>query len=234
MINLTQAAKINKDVRGAFRQGGKSGNKAYTDALGTEIDAVPMTAVIEPKGTGNLNKTDLRNNNAAVGSMFVDDVRRQSLINVSVKNALDYGEILWFMKAVTLCGNCTEMACMAAYLVNEEDPSSQIRIVSTDGPGDHVFCAVGPGTGWKVNMNIVDILDQDRKMIIIDPWANTCSLATDYMEAFEAKMGKWALGGKRIADGGSSWVVPDASYIAKFRASKANFCDAKTGMPSIG
>lgn len=177
MISIKEAEKINETVRSAFKKGGKSGNKAYTDAVGTEIDAVAMTALLVPKVTGAFNKQDLRNNNAAVGSMFIDDVRRQGLIGISVKNAVDYGKLLWYFDSSTLCGNCTEMACMAAYLVSEEDRSCNIWIVSTDSPGDHVFCAVGPGTGWKVTMKLEELLDKDRKVIIVDPWASTCAMA---------------------------------------------------------
>lgn len=233
MISLKDAENITVKVRAEFKKGGKSGNKAYTDAVGTEIDAVPFTAGLVPKGTGNLAKNSLRSNNAAVGSMFVEDVRRHALIDVNVKTAVDYGKMLWYVPSATLCGNCTEMACMAAYLVADEDSSCKIWIVSTDGPGDHVFCAVGPGTGWKVNMQFEDILDKDRKIIIIDPWANSCCMATDYMEVFEIKMAEWALGGKRIADGGNSWVVPDANYIKKIKASTAGLSDARKDMPSL-
>lgn len=53
------------------------------------------------------------------------------------------------------------------------------------------------------------------------------------MAAFEQKMAKWTLNGKRIADGGSSWVVPDMHYIGKLKASSAGLCNARTAMPSI-
>lgn len=231
MISLEEAEKINVRVRAAFKRGGKSGNKAYTDAVGTEIDAVDVNAPLVPEGTGNLSKTDMRNNNALIGSGFIEEYRQQALITVSVETALDYGKMLWNVTAAELCGNCTEMACMAAHFVSEEDSTCNIWIVSTDGPGDHVFCAIGPGTGWKSGMPLEGILDKDRKIIIIDPWANTCCKASDYMNSFERKMAEWLVSGKRISAGGSSWVQPGPDYIAKIKASKADLSNARKAMP---
>lgn len=234
-MTLDEAKGIVKQTRTFFATGGKSGNKIYAAGedglaafnrqLDAALNAQPLDdegvlAMIQPKGTG-LTKAGRRTANAAVAQTMIEVWRS----GFNGGSAVEYGRLI--VDSGRTCGNCTEMASVAAYLVAKGSKSEIIRIVVTDGPGDHVFTVVGEPKGWAKICNP----PPDRTSIVIDPWANVCCVVADYFDAFSTKMAEWCKVSKRIATGGSSYVLPDAKYLSAFGASAPNFSNARNSWP---
>lgn len=104
--------------------------------------------------------------------------------------------------------NCTDLAWVA---------SEEIRKVTAEwslvrAGIDHVFVAVGvdfdeksvpkdPAT-WKPDS------PELGAVWICDPWANLCVAASDYTDAWDARMEEWEEQGLRIGVPGRKWVSP--------------------------
>lgn len=227
---LSDAKKIMDLVREHFAAGAKSGNKAYAaspdvalDPKGHKLDAVlsglSSSAMPIAKGTVGVDDHARRNQNVVIAISQILTLRRDG----EKDTAVEYGQRI-FDGGIRV-GNCTEMACVAAYLVSKKvDTKTDIAIVVTDGPGDHVFCVVGEASGWD---NIRGVPDGVGSSIVIDPWAHVCCTAEDYEAAFAAKMKIWLGQGKRIAAGSKNWLAPDNAYVEKIRYSSLDIRNAR-------
>ena len=231
MMQLGDACEIMKNVRKYFATGEKYCNKAYR-VLGRHGKEEDLSAIIaglsavglplRPKR--GLSGTDRRNGNVALAIPRIYALRDAW----NGGTAVEYGDHI-HTKAIRY-GNCTEMACVAAHFVAEEDPSEEtpISIVTTDGPGDHVFCALGPVFKWQ---KIDDPPQSARRAIVIDPWANICCLAPQYFEQFTERMNLWLTDGKRIAASRNRWISPDRSYLSALEKSKLDIRNARNSPP---
>lgn len=227
---LSEAENIMELVRAHFAGGAKSGNKAYAaspdvslDPKGHKLDAVlsGLSSSATPIGKGTVGVDDhtRRNQNVVVAMSQILKLRRDG----EKDTAIGYGQRI--LDGGIRVGNCTEMACVAAYLVSKKvDAKADIAIVVTDGPGDHVFCVVGESSGWE---NVRSVTDDVRGSIVIDPWANVCCTVGDYEATFTAKMKVWLGQGKRIAAGGKDWLAPDKAYVDKIRYSSLDIRNAR-------
>lgn len=208
-LTLTEANVLMQAIREEFAAGAKSGNKAYVDEKGSELDSVAWDATVMAKGAAS--KQEVRNNNATVADGELALLRNDGV----QKTVLWYGAHV--LAHTPKSGNCLELSCAAAYRASKKASLSQrIGIAVTDGPGDHVFCVVGPIDGWQ---KLEQVPSGCANSIVIDPWANVCCLAKDYLQQFSKQMNEWFGKGKRIAAGPQRWLAPDDSYIAKLKAS---------------
>jgi hypothetical protein len=224
-MNISDARKIKDDVRAYFATGAKSANKAYL-AKDEDLDLLGFDDKAEPLGKGgSADKSARRNHNASFAALRIDSLRSEN----SSLTALEYGRVIY--TGGIGHGNCTEMACVAAYLADQKDATAELTIAMTGSSGDHVFCVVGPIRGWT---KVGEPPASSAASIVIDPWANVCCLAPEYAAAFGATMGKWLEGGKRIFGGGSTWLAPDAKYISGFLATRLDMRNARNSSPSDG
>ncbi|CAO3427298.1 hypothetical protein [Azospirillum endophyticum] len=222
-MNLEEAQDINKYVRKKFGEGGKSSNKFYV-AEGEQ----PEDATIEnfvKKGDPLFTKAGRRNTNASIVSGDLINLREK--IMKSCKNALEYGKFI--DSDPRICGNCTEMAALAAYCVSLDEKTTPISIVATADVGDHVFTVVGKISGWKLIGKPAGAED----LIVIDPWANVCCFAHDYPAKLMTTATKWQQSGKRIA-GAYFDILPAVTFAEKVLLSETDIIDARKNIPNFG
>lgn len=217
MFTLDKAKVILGDVRERFASGAKSANKAYVALGGT----LPDIEDDEPVWTkdGQPDRNVRRNHNAAYAALRVDNLRAKKMEMAAVA----YGGIIWNKK--TPYGNCTEMACVAAYRVAEKYRDARkvlISIGATGTSGDHVFCVVGATDGWEK----IGEPPAECEAIIIDPWANICCRAPQYPGLFRAKMASWLGKGKRIYTK-KGWIDSGEVYQDGFLLSKIDLMNAR-------
>ena len=226
-MTLEEAIEIKNKVREWFASGGKSGNKAYV-AEGSDDPEFPDIDVDSPlvaKGQGGMSKLERRNHNQVIAASSIAQTRVKSDGRYS---AVEYGEVLWRMKQP--CGNCTEMAAVAAWMVSEKvAPQVYIALVTTDGCGDHVFCIVTKNTGlkWAAWAKLGAPPPAMNDVIVIDPWANVCCKLESFQTDFSATTAGWLKQGKRIAGGGDEWLAPDKHYVGKLFASTISITEAR-------
>ncbi len=191
-IDKTSAEAIHKMVRDAFTTH-KSSNKLYMK----DANTVDTTTA----------KGKTRSTNQALAASTIDDSRAKSV----GMSPVEYGKLLWDTWQGD--GNCWEQACMAAYIANQQG-FKNVFIGSIRSPGDHAFCFIGkegdvPGMNYK---KVRDMLGTPWGAWIVDPWANTCAIVSQYPSFFVSKMDKWTRDGKRVSlsNGAfSGWIEPN-------------------------
>ncbi|CAO3440466.1 hypothetical protein [Azospirillum endophyticum] len=213
-MNLEEAKGINSMVRDLFKNGTKSCNKIYASNQ-AELDEW------NPDDVGT--KEGRRNNNAK--SFLTTFMSFRDNID-NYDTAIEYGEFLFNLGGEAK-GNCTEMACVAAYFAKRDYNPRDMRLVVTDDPGDHAFLVIGETKGWN---KIKDPSKLKIETIIIDPWANVCCYGKDYPIDLARKMDKWIVDGKHIL--GKKIMTPK-EFLTSVIESKVNSANPVLNPPNI-
>lgn len=115
-------------------------------------------------------------------------------------------------------GNCLEMACAAAWYINQQGRFNYDLVYYSFG-GDHIFVAIGQ-TADSNGKHPTNFSAWDEDAAICDVWADIACPARDYPERWRARMSNWKIMGLTIAnllptDGIWSDVVdnPKSSYL---------------------
>jgi hypothetical protein len=221
-MNLAEAKKINDDVREFFKKGYKSDNKLYdVNHDGSPIPDGPMSSK-------NPSRVSKRAEARAESS-------KKRLIAAETYQKM--AENLLNMPESNRSGNCTEMACLAAYYACDPRKSYNVKrdcvfIVTLCGKGDHVFCLVCTTDDDKSKVTKLQWPDfsyfsktksSPFKLpgtLVIDPWLNVACYASNYLEEAGAKLEYWAGRGKKINWGagpqGPGWYPPNGEYKKAF------------------
>ncbi len=204
MTTYQEAANILAYVRHGYRHGLKSSNKKYED----DPDAMTDT---------DSQKIMRRNSNMILAQQALGPLRAQygTLSPIQIGHNLVAGQIA--------CGNCYEMACVAAYRLSLIPAAAYVGSIAA--PGDHAFCLAGqPKQAWNTVKSMSDAMDVDgAEAWIIDPWMNTCCAVQDYPKSGRQKLLKWTNDGKRIS-WYNAWVVPtDPRYVQGFLTGPLTF-----------
>ena len=203
-MTLSDAEYIKRKVRDFFKEGHKSSNKIYDEAVSKDLqEAKKRNARRRESQKHIIGKAD-----------FVS----------FYKLAQDLQKMPVFHRS----GNCPHMAALSAYFTLERGfiARDYIYIAEVNRPGDHIFCLISKvkikeGTTFS---SILDFtrskLDGHDTWIIIDPWLSVACAAEKYLEMGAAKLDKWTSEGKRIGwrwgSQGPTWYPPNGEYMQVF------------------
>lgn len=190
MVTKVQAEDIHKKCRDFYKKEKKSSNKTYDTNVAKDLLAA-----------------NVRNTNQSQVSWGLHWYRELVLNGSTLKNK---SEAISTQAMGDRIGNCGEMALLAAYYASLIPLANEVWLGSIRGSGDHAFCLLGPtvAPAWKTPWDMMN--SGDKQSWVVDPWANTCCTAADYVTAFQNKMKDWGSDGKRVIFK-SKTVNPDSA-----------------------
>lgn len=213
-MNMEQAKEVLEKTREIFsrynktlgkKEGLKSSNKKYIkDDLAVDwIEDGTFKA-----------RVDRRNANVEKASkaIFAGDFKSYS--EVAKKTMAT--------RMILRAGNCIQMSCVSASFAMDASQGSSRAYIAKLTSFDHAFCVVlNPPypTGVLEFKSLIEFSSKSTDsggVIVIDPWLNLVSMASDYLSSVERKLDKWTSYGKRIlvvgTDNRESWVAPNGGY----------------------
>jgi len=218
---------VHDEVRALFKDSFKSGNKIYTlyRPAAAEMDALGMDAKMA--ALPSKEKAERRNENMLSANL---QIKRMQEFSAPWRDQYpaDYG--YYVLDQNELAGNCTELACVAAYLCSLKQLHF-VWVAYMQYPGNHAFCVVTDGS--PPTMETVGDFYKERTRIgwIIDPWANICCPIHQYAAHFVLHMRHWSAQGKQFHNARASkragktiFTAPDTlGALTDFRRSAITY-----------
>jgi hypothetical protein len=137
-------------------------------------------------------KKDRRNRNARIAS---EQRNITFMRQISSKALAEIGKDI--VEQNVRIGNCFEMSCVAAYIIERRFPNATVHSPQVTPPGDHGLLVVGdiPGTA---PINSWRDLPDTFNAYAVDVWLAICCDIREYPDAVVEKLQEWEREDKRV------------------------------------